>query len=126
MSKKQIIIAISILIALVILYSPLTSGMNLGTTALLKGAAGTGLAGIIGYLVMMQLKVFISPTNAKDYAKIWFGYIFGLLCVIRLNSFFISLEIEYLAQFTILIIVYGALAGISGYVFGKLRLRNNS
>jgi dolichol kinase len=125
-TKRQKIIAAISLIAVIILYSPLTGGMNIGVAALLTGAAGTALSGVIAYLAMVLLQVFRSPTNAKDYAKIWFGYIFALLCVIRLNLFLIYLEIEYLAQFVLLIIVYGALAAIFGYLFGKYKLRKGS
>ena len=125
MSKKQKIIASFSLIAVIILYSPLTGGMNIGVAALLTGAAGVGLSGIIGYLALVKLQAFSSPTNAKDYAKIWFGYVFALLCLVRLNLFLIHLDMEYLAQFLLLTIVYGALAAIFGYFFGKFKLRKN-
>ena len=126
MSKKQKIIASFSLIAIIILYSPLTGGMNIGVAALLEGVAGVGLSGIIGYLALVKLQAFGSPTNAKDYAKIWFGYVFAFLCLVRLDLFLIHLDMEYLAQFILLIIVYGALAGIFGYLFGKFKLRGNS
>ena len=125
MSKKQKIIASFSLIAIIILYSPLTGGMNIGVAALLKGAAGAGLSGIIGYLALVKLQAFSSPKNPKDYAKIWFGYVFALLCLVRLNLFLIHLDMEYLAQFILLIIVYGVLAAIFGYFFGKFKLRKH-
>ena len=125
MSKKQKIIAFLSLIAGIILYSPLTGVMNIGVATLLTGAAGTGLSGIIGYLALVKLEAFSSPKNAKDYAKIWFGYVFALLCIVRLNLFLIHFDIEYLAQFILLTIVYGALAATFGYFFGKFKLRKN-
>ena len=105
MRKNQKIIASFSLVAVIILYSPLTGGMNIALASLLTGAAGTGLSAIIGYLALVKLQVFSSPTNAKGYAKVWFGYVFGLLCLIRLNSFLIHLDMEYLAQFILLVIV---------------------
>lgn len=125
MSKKQKIIASFSLIAAIILYSPLTGGMNIGVAALLTGAAGVGLSGIIGYLALVKLQAFSSPTNAKGYAKIWFGYVFAFLCLVRLDLFLIHLDMEYLAQFILLIIVYGVLAAIFGYFFGKFKLRKH-
>ena len=125
MNKKQKITAAFSLVAVIILYSPLTGAMNIALASLLTGVAGTGLSGIIGYLALAKLQAFSSPTTAKDYAKIWFGYVFALLCLIRLNLFLIHLDIEYLAQFIVVIIVYGALAGIFGYLFGKFKLRKN-
>ena len=125
-TKRQKIIASISLIAVIILYSPLTGGVNIGVAALLTGAAGTALSAIIAYQVMSLLQVFRSPTNAKDYAKIWFGYAFALMCLVRLNLFLIHLEIEYLAQFVVGVIVYGALAAIFGYLFGKYKLRKDS
>ena len=126
MSKKQKTIAIVAVIAVIILYSPLIGGdMNPGVAALLTGVAGTGLSGIIGYLMMTKLQVFKSPKTAKEYAKIWFGYIFFVLCVTRLTSFFIYLDAEYLAQFSVLIIFYGGLAAICGYLYGKVKVKKN-
>ena len=125
MNKKQKITAAFSLVAVIILYSPLTGSMNIALASLLTGVAGTGLSGIIGYLALAKLEAFSSPTTAKDYAKIWFGYVFFLLCLIRLNLFLIHLDIEYLAQFIVVILVYGALAGIFGYLFGKFKLRKN-
>jgi dolichol kinase len=125
MNKKQKITAGFSLVAVIILYSPLTGAMNIALASLLTGVAGTGLSGIIGYLALAKLQAFSSPTTAKGYAKVWFGYVFALLCLIRLNSFLIHLDMEYLAQFILLVIVYGALAGIFGYLFGKFKLRKN-
>jgi len=125
MSKNQKIIASFSLVAVIILYSPLTEGMNVGLASLLTGGAGTGLSGIIGYLVLLKLQAFSSPMNAKDYAKVWFGYVFALLCLIRLNLFLIHLDMQYLAQFILVVIVYGTLAGIFGYLFGKFKFRKN-
>ena len=125
MNKKQKITAAFSLVAVIILYSPLTGSMNIAIASLLTGLAGTGLSGIIGYLALAKLQAFSSPTTAKDYAKIWFGYVFALLCLSRLNLFLIHLDIEYLAQFIVIIPVYGALAGIFGYLFGKFKLRKN-
>ena len=124
-TKRQKIIASISLIAVIILYSPLTGSVNIGVAALLTGAAGTALSAIIAYQVMSLLQVFRSPTNAKDYAKIWFGYVFALMCLVRLNLFLIHLDMEYLAQFILLTIVYGALAAICGYFFGKFKLKKN-
>jgi hypothetical protein len=126
MSKKQKIIAFFSLVAVIILYSPLTGGMNIGVAALLTGAAGAGLSGIIGYLALVKLQAFSSPKNPKDYAKIWFGYVFALLCFVRFNLFLIHLDVEYLVQFILLTIVYGALAAIFGFLFGKFKLRKNN
>ena len=126
MSKKQKITLSFSIIALIILYSPLTDGVNIGVASLLIGASGTGLSGIIGYLALIQLQALRSPTSAKEYAKIWFGYVFALLCVIRLNLFLIHLDMEYLAQFVILITVYGGLAAIFGYLYGKVKVKNLS
>ena len=114
-------------ISSIILYSPLISGdMNPGVAALLEGGAGTGLSGVIGYLMMRQLQAFKSPETAKDYAKIWFGYLFFVLCVGRLASFFIHLDVEYLAQFFVGIIFYGGLTAIFGYLYGKVKVKNLS
>ena len=126
MSNKQKITLSFSIIALIILYSPLTDGVNIGVASLLIGASGTGLSGIIGYLALIQLQALRSPTSAKEYAKIWFGYVFALLCVIRLNLFLIHLDMEYLAQFVILITVYGGLAAIFGYLYGKVKVKNLS
>ena len=123
MSKKQKIILSFSFIAIIILYSPLTDGMGVGIASLLIGVSGTGLSGIIGYLALMQLKAFKTPTSAKEFAKIWFGYVFAILCVVRLNSFLVHLDMEYLAQFVILTLVYGVLAAALGYMYGRFKLR---
>ena len=100
--------------------------MNPGVAALLRGLAGTGLSGVIGYLMMRQLQAFKSPETAKDYAKTWFGYLFFVLCVSRLTSFFIHLDVEYLAQFFVGIIFYGGLTALFGYLYGKVKVKNLS
>ncbi len=94
MNKKQKITAGFSLVAVIILYSPLTGTMNIALASLLTGVAGTGLSGIIGYLALAKLQAFSSPTTAKDYAKIWFGYVFFLLCLIRLNLFLIQMSLQ--------------------------------
>ena len=45
-----------------------------------------------------------------------------LLCaILRLPSFFDTLDVEYLAQFGIVIIVFGTVSYLAGYVFGKYK-----
>lgn len=121
-NKKRILWGTAIA-SLVILYLPILDSTSPGFYSLARGLAATLLAGIFGYLVMSKLKVFDTPTSPMGYGKMWFGYLFFIICVTRLSSFASSLDVEYLAQFSILIVVYGAVAFGVGYVYGVIKTK---
>ena len=124
MDKKQKIIATTALVAVVFLYSPLRESFNAATSALLMGAAGTALAACVGYSGMLTLGVFEVSRSAGDYGKTWFGYFLFIACITRLNNFFVTLDVEYLFQFGVVLVVYGALAFMIGYVIGAVKTKN--
>jgi|TARA_B110000091_G_C13483620_1_gene337220 dolichol kinase len=122
-SRKKMF-AIVATLASILLFTPILDGdLDVAVVSIVKAVSGAGLSGIIGYIAMVKLSGPALPKTAKEYAKLWFGYLFFVICVTRLTLFFIHLDVEYLAQFTVLIIFYGGLAAICGYVFGKFKLK---
>ena len=123
MNNKNTIIWGAAIASIAILYLPIMDSSSPGFYALVRGLAATLLAGIVGYLVMAKLDAFTSPELPMGYGKKWFAYLFFIVCITRLSSFASSLDVEYLAQFSILIVVYGAVAFGVGYVYGVIKTK---
>ena len=108
-------------VAAILLFFPILQDQNFGTaTPVLRTLVSFILAFVIGTLAALKLR-HPDPTKPSHYAATWFGGMLFLCAILRLPSFFDTLDVEYLAQFGIVIIVFGTVSYLAGYVFGKYK-----
>ena len=108
-------------VAAILLFFPILQDQNFGTaTPVLRTLISLILAFVIGTLAVLKLR-HPDPTKPSHYAVTWFGGMLFLCAILRLPSFFDTLDVEYLAQFGIVVIVFGTVSYLAGYVFGKYK-----
>jgi hypothetical protein len=111
-------------VAAILLFFPILQDQNFGTaTPVLRTLVSFILAFVIGTLAALKLR-HPDPTKPTHYAATWFGGMFFLCSILRLPSFFDTLDIEYLAQFGIVITVFGSVTYLAGYAFGRYKISN--
>ena len=118
---KLIVIAV---VGVILLFSPALEDQNFGAaTPVLRILISFVMAFVIGSLGVLMLR-HPEPSKPTHYAATWFGGMFFLCSILRLPSFFDTLDIEYLAQFGIVITVFGSVTYLAGYAFGRYKISN--